>query len=75
MEISYLSASIIFIATFVVFAYLAFRTARSVKTEGGSDSGGSGARHASLCYECLGAANLDEHRMAECSSACSLPPA
>jgi hypothetical protein len=75
MEISYLSASIIFIAAFAVFAFLVFRAARTAKTEGGREAGRSDARPGSLCFECLGATNLDGHRMAECSSACALPPA
>jgi hypothetical protein len=75
MEISYLSASIILVAAFVVFTFLAFRGAIRAKTEGGGEAGRSDARPGSLCSECLGATNLDAHRMAECSSACALPPA
>jgi hypothetical protein len=75
MEITYFSASVIFIAAFAVFAILAFRTARRAKMEGGGEAGRSEARPGSLCSECLGATNLDARRMAECSSACALPPA
>ena len=54
MEINYLSASFIFIAAFVVFAILAFRAARSAKTEGGGEAGRSDARPGSLRSECSG---------------------
>ena len=75
MEITYFSASVIFIAAFAVFAILAFRAARRAKMEGGGDARGSDARPVILCSECLGATKLDAHRLAECSSACALPPA
>lgn len=75
MEISCLSATIIFVVAFVDFAYAPVRAARRSKTEGGREAGRSDARLESLCSESLGAANLDANRMAECSSACALPPA
>ena len=68
MEISYLSAPIFFVVAFVDFSYPSFRAARRSKTEGGREAGRSDARPGSLCSECMGAADLDADRMAECSS-------
>lgn len=74
MEISYLSAIILLVVAFGVFAFLAFRASRRAITESGTEAGVSNARAGTLCHECLGASNLDKHQMAECSSACGLMP-
>jgi len=74
MEFSYILTPIVVVAAFAVFAFLAFRMSRNAKVEGGTEAGGSGAGHGSLCHECLGASNLDKHRMSECAYACGVMP-